>query len=233
MTEAPIIRFDGVSFGSPDGRRVIAGLSLTVAPGSFLFLTGPTRAGKSVLLDLISLAAVPSRGRIDVLGQDTDDLDRDERAMLRRRIGVMHQDLRLLNDYSAFDNVALPARVSRRTTPDYREQVAEVLTWVGLGGRMDAFPSQLGPADRRRLAIAQAVINGPDILLADEPTDQLEGAARFAILRLLADLNRAGVTVLIATRDTALAEGSGAPVIRLGADPSQAGATLESEPVEF
>jgi cell division transport system ATP-binding protein len=218
MTEAPIVRFDAVSFGSPDGRRVITGLSLTVPAASFLFLTGPSRAGKSVLLELISLAAVPSRGRIEVLGQATDSLDRDQRATLRRRIGVVHQDLRLLDDYSAFDNVALPARLSLRTPVDYRDQVVEVLTWVGLGARMDLHPGKLGPGDRRRLAIARAVINGPDILLADEPTDQLEGPARFAILRLLADLNRAGVTVLIATRDTALAEGSGAPVIHLGGD---------------
>jgi cell division transport system ATP-binding protein len=211
----PVVRFDRVSLGRSDCGRIGAPISFSIAPGSFHFLTGPPGSGKTAVLEVIGVARQPAGGQVDVLGRDLTSLPAKARPALRRRIGMVFDEPRLIDDLTAFDNVALAARVAGRKVAAYRDQVAELLTWIGLGARMASLPGQLSPADQRRLAIARAVINSPNLLIADEPTGRLEGTARFGVLRLLADLNRAGTTVLIATRDSVLAEGSGAPVIRL------------------
>jgi cell division transport system ATP-binding protein len=212
---APVVVFDKVSLGPSGCGRTGAEISFCIAPGSFHFLTGAPGSGKSAVLEVIGLARQPAGGQVDVLGRDLASLSAKERPALRRRIGMVFDDPRLIEDLTAFDNVALAARVAGRKAAAYRDQVAELLTWIGLGARMASLPSQLSAAEQRSLAIARAVINSPDLLIADEPTGRLEGTARFGVLRLLADLNRAGTTVLIATRDAVLAEGSGAPVILL------------------
>ena len=213
--KAPMVVFDRVSLGRSDCGRAGAPISFSIAPGSFHFLTGPPGSGKTAVLEVIGVARQPAGGRVDVLGRDLASLSRAERPLLRRRIGMVFDEPRLIDDLTAFDNVALAARAAGRKAAAYRDHVAELLTWIGLGARMASLPGGLSAAEQRRLAIARAVINSPNLLIADEPTGRLEGTARFGVLRLLADLNRAGTTVLIATRDSVLAEGSGAAVIRL------------------
>ncbi len=208
---APAVRFEGVSIGP---RR----LSFALAPGSFHVLTGAARSGKTSVLDLICAAGRPAAGRVEVFGRDTASLDRKELARFRRRIGRVYADDRLLGHLPALENAALVPRLARRRRRDYLPEVMRILTWVGLGRKMDALPAALSAAERRRLAIAGAVAGQPDIVLADEPTGGLEGDGALRVLRLLAEINGAGTAVLMTTGDEALAAASGAPVIRLGPD---------------
>lgn len=211
---APAARFDRVCLGGGD-QPVLGGVSFALPAGSFHVLTGAAGSGKSAILALICLAQAPSAGRIQLFGRDTAALGREERPLVRRRIGVVFQDDRLLGHLSGFDNAALAPRVQGRRPADYGDEVAEILAWVGLGGAMDAMPGALSPGDRRRLAIARAAAGRPELLLADEPTAGVDAASGQRILRLLAQLNGAGTTVLMATRDEGLAASSGAPVLRL------------------
>ena len=212
---APAVRFDAVSLRRGDDPGILRGVSFALAPGSFHVLTGAAGCGKTALLGLISLAQAQSAGRIQLFGRDASALGREERPLLRRRIGVVFQDDRLLDHLSIFDNAALAPRVQGRRPADYGDEVAEILAWVGLGGAMDAMPGALSPGYRRRLAIARAVAGRPELLLADEPTAGVDAASGQRILRLLAQLNGAGTTVLMATRDRGLAASSGAPVLHL------------------
>jgi cell division transport system ATP-binding protein len=157
----------------------------------------------------------PSRGVISLFGRDTARLRRRELALMRRRIGVVFQDKRLLEHLSAFDNVALPLRLAGRRMADYRADVTELLTWVGLNEHADVLPPALSGGEQQRLAIARAVVNRPELLLADEPTSDVDQAMAERILRLLAELNRLGATVLIASHDEALVARSGRPVLHL------------------
>jgi cell division transport system ATP-binding protein len=194
---------------------VLSDLNFSLAPGSFHFVTGPSGAGKSSLLKLIYLAAKPSRGRIHLFGQDMARSPASARPQLRRRIGVVFQDLVLLEHLSAFDNTALPLRIAGRKPAEYRTDVAELLTWVGLGARMNAMPPTLAGGERQRLAIARAVVNRPEILLADEPTGNVDHEMALKIFRLFVELNKLGATVLIATHDQDLIARSGKPVLHL------------------
>jgi cell division transport system ATP-binding protein len=213
--DSPAIQFDQVSMRYGDGPQVLRDLSFALQPGSFHFVTGPSGAGKSSLLKLICLAAQPSTGAVRLLGQDITALPPKARPALRRRIGVIFQDLLLLDHLSAFDNAALPLRIAGRRPADYRNDVAELLTWVGLGGRMDALPPTLAGGERQRLAIARALVNRPDILVADEPTGNVDHEMALRILRLFVEMNRLGATVIIATHDQDLIARSGRPVLRL------------------
>ena len=210
-----IVRFEGVSMRYGDGPQVLQGLDFVLAPGSFHFVTGPSGAGKTSLLRLISLAARPTEGRIAIFGQDAARAGARARPALRRRIGVVFQDLLLLDHLSVFDNAALPLRISGRRPPNYRADVAELLTWVGLGGRMDSLPPTLAGGEQQRLAIARAVVNRPEILLADEPTGNVDHEMALRIFRLFVELNRLGTTVLIATHDQDLVARSNRPVLHL------------------
>jgi cell division transport system ATP-binding protein len=215
QAEGEIVRFEGVSMRYGDGPPVLQGLDFALAPGSFHFVTGPSGAGKTSLLRLISLAARPSEGRIEIFGQDAQRAGGRARPALRRRIGVVFQDLLLLDHLSVFDNAALPLRISGRRPSDYRADVAELLSWVGLGSRMDSLPPTLAGGEQQRLAIARAVVNRPEILLADEPTGNVDHEMALRLFRLFVELNRLGTTVLIATHHQDLVARSNRPVLHL------------------
>jgi len=195
--------------------EVLKDISFELPHGSFHFLTGPSGSGKSTLLKLIYLAEQASRGRIEIFGEDMALLKRADRPMMRRRIGVVFQEFRLLEHLTVFDNAALAPRIAGRKPESYRADVADLLAWVGLGDRMHAMPPALSGGEKQRLAIARAVINRPDILLADEPTGNVDEAMAVRILRLFSELNRVGATVLIASHDTDLVARSGMPVLNL------------------
>jgi cell division transport system ATP-binding protein len=210
-----IVRFDGVSMRYGEGPEVLREVSFALKPGSFHFVTGPSGAGKTTLLRLISLAAQPSEGRLELFGHDVARAGRGARPAIRRRIGVVFQDLLLLDHLSVFDNAALPLRISGRRPATYRADVAELLTWVGLGTRMDSMPATLAGGEKQRLAIARAVVNRPEILLADEPTGNVDQEMALRLFRLFVELNRLGTTVLIATHDQDLVARSNRPVLHL------------------
>ena len=211
----PVVRFDGVGLRYGRAPEVLKDLSFELEVGSFHFLTGASGAGKSSLLRLIHMALRPTRGLISLFGHDIARLKREELPFARRRIGVVFQDKRLLEHLSAFDNVALPLRLAGGKVKDYRADVIELLTWVGLADRIDARPPALSGGEQQRLAIARAVVNRPDILLADEPTGDVDQAMALRILRLFVELNRLGATVLIASHDEQLVARSGRPVLHL------------------
>ena len=210
-----VVRFDNVSLRYGRGPEVLRGLSFALRPGSFHFITGPSGAGKSSLLKLIYLAARPSRGLIRLFGHDVALTPRKELPWLRRRIGVVFQEFRLLDHLSAFDNVALPLRIAGRRPDSYRADVAELLAWVGLGDRMHAMPPTLSGGEKQRLALARAVIVKPEIILADEPTGNLDHEMSLRILRLFIELNKLGTTVLFASHDQSLIARAGQPVMHL------------------
>ena len=212
---AETARLEGVEFGYAQGPRVLRDIDLILARGSFHFLTGPSGAGKSSLLRLLHLAARPSSGRLTLFGEDVGLIRRRDAPRLRRRIGVVFQDFRLMEHLSVFDNAALPLRLSGRRPADYTPDVHEMLRWVGLGGRMDDLPATLSGGEKQRLAIARAVIGKPDLILADEPTGNVDAAMGARLLRLFQGLNQMGATVLIASHDQGLAERSGAALLRL------------------
>ena len=205
----PVVRFQNVGMRYGRAPEVLKDVAFTLAPGSFHFLTGSSGAGKSSLLKLIYLAHRPSRGRVELFGHDVESTPRGELPFLRRRIGVVFQEYRLLDHLSAFDNVSLPLRLSGRKPATYREDAAELLNWVGLGHRMFAMPATLSGGEKQRLAIARAVVNRPELLIADEPTGNVDHEMSLRILRLFVELNRLGTTVLIATHDLDMVASSG------------------------
>jgi cell division transport system ATP-binding protein len=211
----PVVRLETVGMRYGAAPEVLKDVSLTLAPGSFHFLTGPSGAGKSSLLKLIYFAARPSRGKVEIFGRDVQGAPRPEIARLRRRIGVVFQEFRLMDHLNAFENVSLPLRVARHKPQAYRDDVRELLNWVGLGARMDAMPATLSGGEKQRVAIARAVVNRPDLLIADEPTGNVDHEMAVRILRLFVELNRMGATVLIASHDQELIQQSGMPVFRL------------------
>jgi len=211
----PVLRFAGVSLRYGRGEEVLRDVSFTLPAGSFHFLTGASGAGKSSLLKLIYRAERPSRGLITLFGQDLSVLPRRQLPLLRRRIGVVFQDFRLIDHLSAFDNAALPLRLAGRKPKAWRDDVAELLAWVGLGAKLHAMPPTLSGGEKQRLAIARAVIGQPDILLADEPTGNVDHDMALRILRLFVELNRQGTTVLIASHDQDLVARSGLSELRL------------------
>ena len=212
---ASVVRFEDVGMRYGRGPEVLSDISFELKRGSFHFLTGPSGAGKSSLLKLIYLAHRPSRGMIGLFGQDTARVPRRDLPHLRRRIGVVFQEYRLLDHISVFDNAALPLRVARLKPSSYAADVAELLTWVGLGRKFTAMPPALAGGEKQRLAIARAVVGRPDVLIADEPTGNIDHEMGLRILRLLVELNRLGTTVLVASHDQDLVARSGMPVMRL------------------
>jgi cell division transport system ATP-binding protein len=210
-----MIRFENVGMRYGPGPEVLRDVTFQLEPGTFSFLTGPSGAGKSTLLKLMFLAEPPSRGLITLFGTDLALARRAAFPALRRRIGVVFQDFRLLAHLSAFDNVALPLRLSGRKPEDYTRDVEELLNWVGLGDRMNARPPTLSGGEQQRVAIARAVVGQPDLLLADEPTGNVDPEIAQRLIRLFGELNRLGTTVLIATHDRSLIERARAREMRL------------------
>lgn len=210
-----ILRFAGVSMRYGRGPEVLSDVSLSLPRGSFHFVTGPSGAGKSSLLKLIYLAARPSAGSVRLFGEDVAAMSGRDLPRTRRRIGVVFQDLLLLDHLSAFDNTALPLRIAGHKPSEYRNDVAELLAWVGLKNRMGARPPTLAGGEKQRLAIARAVVNRPEILLADEPTGNVDHEMALRIYRLFVELNRLGTTIIIATHDQDLVARSARPVLHL------------------
>jgi cell division transport system ATP-binding protein len=186
------------------GVEVVRDLSFSVQPQSFQFLTGPSGAGKTTLLRLMLLSLKPTRGIIRIFGQDASTLSKDAITSLRRRIGVVFQDFRLLDHLTTYENVALPLRVMGRAETSYRAEVVELLRWVGLGERMNALPAVLSGGEKQRAAIARALIARPELLLADEPTGNVDPSLAKRLLRLFVELHKSGTAVVIATHDLAL-----------------------------
>ena len=210
-----MVRFENVGMRYGIGREILRDVNFALEPGSFTFLTGPSGAGKTTLLKLVLLAEQPTRGVISLFGSNLALLKRGELPSLRRRIGVVFQEFRLLDHLSAFENVALPLRLSGRRVGDYRKDVEELLSWVGLGERQEDKPPTLSGGEQQRVAIARAVVAKPYILLADEPTGNVDPDIGERLIRLFVELNRFGTTVMIATHDRALIESTRARELRL------------------
>ena len=199
-----MVRFENVGLRYGLGPEVLRDLSFRIEPHSFQFLTGPSGAGKTSLLRLLFLTLRPTRGLVTLFGHDVATLDKDALSALRRRIGIVFQDFRLLDHMTTYENVALPFRVAGRDETSYRDEVIELLHWVGLGDRVAALPPVLSGGEKQRAAIARAVIGRPQLLLADEPTGNVDPSLAQRLLRLFIELNKSGTSVVIATHDIAL-----------------------------
>lgn len=210
-----MIRFENVGLRYGLGPEVLRDVNFHLLPGSFHFLTGPSGAGKTSLLRLLLMSLKPSRGLISLFNQDVANIPSEERSELRRRIGIVFQDFRLLDHLTTWDNVALPLRVLGKNPQEYREDVTELLKWVGLGERMYAYPAVLSGGEKQRAAIARAVIGKPELLLADEPTGNVDPQMAHRLLRLFVELNRLGTSIVIATHDYQLVDRTDAPQLVL------------------
>ena len=199
-----MVRFENVGLRYGMGPEILRDLSFSIEPQTFQFLTGPSGAGKTTLLRLMLLALKPTRGFISLFGRMAHELDKDEVTALRRRIGVVFQDFRLLDHLTTYENVALPLRVRGREEATYRAEVTELLQWVGLGDRMHILPPILSGGEKQRAAIARALIARPELLLADEPTGNVDPALARRLLRLFVELHKSGTAVVIATHDLSL-----------------------------
>lgn len=199
-----MIRFENVGLRYGLGPEILRDLSFSIDRHSFQFLTGPSGAGKTSLLRMMFLLLRPTRGLITMFDRDTATIDKDRRAALRRRIGIVFQDFRLLDHLTTYENVSLPLRVLGKDEASYRHEVVELLHWVGLGERMGALPPVLSGGEKQRAAIARAVIARPQLLLADEPTGNVDPNLGQRLLRLFIELYKSGTSVVIATHDIAL-----------------------------
>ncbi len=195
-----MIELEDVSYGY-GGNTLLSDISLKLVPGSFHFLTGPSGAGKTTLLKLCYGELVAGQGRVSLFGQDVRSMSRDDVALARRRIGVVHQDCQFLDHLNVAENVLLPVTVSDRTAASVESDLDDLLGWVGLTGQKQARPPELSGGERQRAALARAVIMSPDVILADEPTGNVDWDMSLRLLKLLVELNRMGKAVMIATHD--------------------------------
>ena len=186
------------------GPEILKDLTFDIPKKSFQFLTGPSGAGKTSLLRLLFMSLKPTRGLIRVFGREISAIPQMELPMLRRRIGIVFQDFRLLDHMTTYENVALPLRVRGKEEATYRTDVLELLKWVGLGDRINVLPPVLSGGEKQRVAIARALIDQPELLLADEPTGNVDPPMARRILKLFQELNRFGTAVVIATHDLTL-----------------------------
>ena len=199
-----MITFENVGLRYGLGTEVLRDVSFHIGAGSFQFVTGPSGAGKTSLLRLLFLSLRPTRGSVRIFNKDAATVPRTFIPAMRRRIGIVFQDFRLLEHLTTFENVALPLRVAGVDDSAYRRDVIELLEWVGLGEKMWVFPQVLSGGEKQRAAIARALITKPEILLADEPTGNVDPPLARRLLRLFVELNRLGTSVVIATHDLAL-----------------------------
>ncbi len=194
---------------------ILSDISLSLDPGGFCLLTGVSGTGKTTLLKVIALAERPTSGRLALFGSDTGRLDRAGRAALRRRIGIVFQDVRVIEDWSAADNVALPLRIAGTAEREIGKNIRELLAWLGLEKRIDVPASALSGSERRRVAIARALVGRPELLIADDPTGNVDEETALLLARIFQSMNWLGTTVLIATHDVAFAHHLGEPALRL------------------
>ena len=214
-TDTAVVRLDRIGKRYGAGPPVLSDISWSLDPGGFCLLTGASNTGKTTLLRIISLAARPSSGRLMLFGSDTARLDRAALSAMRRRIGIVFQDARVVEDWTVADNVALPLRIAGAAQRDIARNVPELLAWVGLEKRIDAPSSTLSHSERQLVAIARAIVGRPELLIADEPTGNLDEETVLLLARIFRNMSRLGTTVLIATRDIAFARHFGEPVFRL------------------
>lgn len=210
-----IIEMNNVGIRYGQGPEILSDIKLSLSKGSFHFLTGKSGAGKTSLLSMMYLAQKPSRGTMSVFGSNINFTNRDNLAMLRRKIGVVFQDFRLLEHLSAFDNVALPLRVCGMDEREVRQRVTELLSWVELDQHMMDMTSTLSGGEKQRIAIARAVINRPELLLADEPTGNVDNDIAPKLMKLFVELNKLGTTVVIATHSEKLITDFKYPILHL------------------
>jgi len=204
-----VIKFEHIGLRYGIGPEVLSDISFTLDPGSFHFLSGASGAGKSSLLSLLYLGRLPTRGLIRMFGQNVGEMTRAQLSAMRQKIGVVFQDFRLLNHMSAFDNVALPLRIQGLPEREIQNNVTELLDWVGLGDHKHALPNTMSGGQQQRVAIARAVITRPRLLLADEPTGNLDDDIGFRLMALFDQLNRMGTTVVIATHNQSIMDAFG------------------------
>jgi cell division transport system ATP-binding protein len=203
----------GLSYGG--GPEILKNVSFTLAPQSFHFLTGPSGSGKTSLLRLMFMGLSPTRGQIKLFGQNTASLTKNEVANARRRIGVVFQDFRLIDHLTVFENVALPLRVQGASEKSYKADVETLIDWVGLKHHTKSLPQVLSGGEQQRVAIARAVVTKPEMILADEPTGNVDPALARRLLHLFLELNKSGATVFIASHDENLIALSRQPVFHL------------------
>jgi cell division transport system ATP-binding protein len=200
-----VVRLDNIGKSYGAGAAVLHDVSLTLEPGDLCVVTGASGAGKTTLLNIITLAELPSVWRLTLFDTDALAAGRATRAALRRRIGMVFQDFRLLDHLSARDNIALPLRIVGVPESDIRDHIGELADWLAIGHRVEARPQALSISERQRVAIARAIVSRPDLLVADEPTGRVDGETALMLVRVFERLNSLGTTVLIASPDLALA----------------------------
>jgi cell division transport system ATP-binding protein len=210
-----VVRFENVGLRYGSGPEVLRDISFELGAGTFHFLTGPTGAGKSSLLKLLTLSERPSRGLIALFDEPLSKASRQRLSELRRRIGVVFQDFRLLDHLTVYDNVALPLRIAGQSEKRIRDSVTDLIGWVGLGERLNALPPTLSGGQKQLVAIARAVITSPQLIVADEPTGNIDREMSVKIMRLFIELNKLGSTVIVATHDMVLVDRMKKPVLEI------------------
>lgn len=210
-----IAEFNGVSLRYNKGPEILKDINFQLKPRTFYFMTGESGAGKTSLLSLLYLHLEPTKGRVRLFGQAIDMMSRSTKAQIRRQIGVVFQDYRLFHHLNAFDNVALPLRLAGEKESDIKKHVSELLAWVGLEKQMKSYPEELSGGEQQRIAIARAVIHKPTLLLADEPTGNVDDVMAKRLMYLFLELNKLGTTVVVATHNVGLVKNFHFPQLHL------------------
>lgn len=210
-----MISFEYVGLRYGFGPEVLSDISFDLSPGSFHFLTGPSGAGKTSLMRLMYLAHLPTRGVVKLFGEDVTKMSREKRMLIRQKIGTVFQDYRLLPHLSAFDNVALPLRIAGHSDRKIKQNVMELMDWVGLSEQVHALPNTLSGGQQQRIAVARAVVTRPKLILADEPTGNLDDKIGSRIFKLFEQLNKMGTSIVIATHNVTMMRDFPYPVMIL------------------
>jgi cell division transport system ATP-binding protein len=199
-----LVRFENVGLRYGLGTEILRDLSFEIKPRSFQFLSGPSGSGKTTLLKMMLATLKPTRGLVHLFDHDVGRMEKDKVTELRRKIGIVLQDFRLLDHLTTYENVALPLLVQGKNEDSYRAEVIELLRWVGLGDRLHVPPAILSGGEKQRAAIARALIVRPALLLADEPTGNVDPVLAKRLVRLFMELNKLGTAIVMATHDWAL-----------------------------
>ncbi len=210
-----MIKLSKISLNYGNNTDILKDLDLKLESGSFHFLTGPSGSGKSSLLKLLFLGHLPSSGKLNIFGKNVSEISNTELPILRRKIGVVFQDFRLLNHLTVIENVALPLQIAGARKVDIKDHVNELISWVGLSDKINSLPNTLSDGEKQRISIARAVIGRPSLLLADEPTGSIDSDQGNKIMYLFEELNKIGTTVIIATHDNALVNEFNYPKLNL------------------